>query len=91
MDTLDIFRLNSDRSFSWVSSADSLYTARKIITARAGDCSEEFLIYDHGTNEKIRFRTNTTTVTFALGNFRPVASQNNQVLANGRYRNTGKS
>ena len=73
MDTLDIFRLNADRSFSWISSADSLYTARKIITSHAGDSSEEFLIYDHGTNEKIRFRANTSTVTFALGDFRPVA------------------
>ena len=74
MDTLDIFRLNSDRSFSWISSADSLYAAGKIITSRAGDSSEEFLIYDHGTNEKIRFRANPPTVTLALGDFRPVRS-----------------
>lgn len=75
MHTLDIFRLNSDRSFSWISSADSLYTARKIITSRAVDSPEEFLIYDHGTNEKIRFRANNATVTFALADFEPIASQ----------------
>jgi len=78
MDTLDIFRLNSDRSFSWICSADSLYTARKIINSRASDSSDEFLIYDHTTNEKIRFRTNTTIVTFALGDFRPVALQRDE-------------
>ena len=75
MDTLDIFRLNPDRSFSWISSADSLYTARKIIAARAVDPSEEFLIYDHGTNEKIRLRGNNAAVTFALADFRSVALQ----------------
>ena len=73
MDTLDIFRLNSDRSFSWIGSADSLYAARKIITSCGADSSEEFLIYDHGTNEKIRFRANTSTVTFPQGDLRPVA------------------
>ena len=57
MDTLDIFRLNSDRSFSWISSADSLYSVRKIITSRAVNSPEEFLIYDHGTNEKIRVQS----------------------------------
>jgi hypothetical protein len=76
MDTLDIFRLNSDRSFSWVSSADSLYTAQKIITSRAVDSLEEFLIYNHATSEKIRLRANTSTLTFALGDFRPIALRN---------------
>ena len=78
MNTFDIFRLNSDRSFSWISSADSLYTVLKTITSRPGDSSEEFLIYDHGTNEKIRFRATTSTMAFGLCDIRPVALQGDQ-------------
>lgn len=78
MATFDIFRLNSDRSFSWISTADSLYAVLKTITSRAGDSSEEFLIYDHGTNEKIRFRANTSTLTFSQDDSRPIASQSDQ-------------
>jgi len=52
MDTLDIFRLKPNGRVLWIASAYSLQTARGIIKILTVDPSEEFLIFNHDTDER---------------------------------------
>ncbi len=56
MNVLDVFRLKPDGSFVWVGSADLLKKAREIIESCTADASEEFVIYDAQTTERITLR-----------------------------------
>jgi hypothetical protein len=55
---LDIYRHETDDSFSWFASANSLKMARAIIKSSASTPTEEYLVCDPLTKEKIILRPN---------------------------------
>jgi hypothetical protein len=62
MDFLDVFRVEPDGSFTWIGSADSLDTAREIIKSSTVGTTEDFLIYDAKTNERLALRADGHSV-----------------------------
>jgi hypothetical protein len=61
---LDIYRRETDGSFTWIAGACSVKTARAIIkSAAASSPTEEYLIYDNASGEKLTLRANGCWLT----------------------------
>ena len=56
MEVIDIFRRERDGNFSWMTSASSVKIARAIIRSTAMKPSQEFLVYDNRTDDKLILR-----------------------------------
>jgi hypothetical protein len=56
MEVLEIYRHEPDGSFSWITNVNSVKMARAIIRSSATNPSEEFLICDNRTDERISLR-----------------------------------
>jgi|SRR6516162_6941135 len=61
--TLDVFRLEKSGSFLWIGSAGSMQEARELIKSRAANPSEEFLILNEQTQEKLTVRVDGGAVS----------------------------
>ena len=56
MHNFDVFRLEKSGSFFWIGSAGSMQEARELIKSRAANPSEQFLILNEQTKEKVMVR-----------------------------------
>lgn len=56
MEVIDIYRRERDGNFSWMTSASSVKIARDTIRSSAMKPSQEFLLYDNRTDDKLILR-----------------------------------
>ena len=61
MHAFDVFRVEAG-SFLWIGCADSLQAARELIKSQAANASEEFLILNDQTREKVTVRADGSAV-----------------------------
>jgi len=55
-DLFDVFRKNADDSLVWIGSADSMHGACKLVTLKAVEPKEQFIVYSVMTHDKIHVR-----------------------------------
>jgi hypothetical protein len=55
-DLFDVFRKNADNSLVWIGSADSMHGACQLVSLKAVEPKEQFIVYSVVTNDKIHLR-----------------------------------
>ena len=63
MALLNIYRREADGSFSWIAGAYSMKTTRAIIKSAASSPTQEYLICDSASGEKLTLRANGCWLT----------------------------